>query len=398
VEIRFAGGDLELMRAWIPGALLCRAQGPGDLGERLLRAFAEGFSGGAAAVAVIGSDCPDLGAGDINDAFQALESRDAVFGPAVDGGYWLVGLRRSALSSAGNLFRGIGWGGGEVLASSLAAAERSALSVALLRTLVDVDRPEDLASWERARLGDTAGETISVIIPTLQEADRIGALVSELLASPGVEVIVADGGSREGTPEAAAQSGARVVSCPRRGRAAQMNAGAAAATGTILLFLHADTQLPPGWAETVRALLREPGIAAGAFSFGTDSHSATLRVIEAAANWRGRALGIVFGDQGLWAHRATFDTVGGFPAQPLMEDYELVRRLRRRGRVVLVPQRAITSARRWEACGPGRTSLRNVIITIAYLSGVPAERLAHWYRRVDDPGAPRPPRGDAGRA
>jgi GT2 family glycosyltransferase len=105
-----------------------------------------------------------------------------------------------------------------------------------------------------------------------------------------------------------------------------------------------------------------------------------LRLIEAAANWRGRALGIIFGDQGLFVRRETFVAAGGFPGQPLMEDYEIVRRLRSRGRVVLLPLRAITSARRWEARGPWRNSLRNGCITLAYACGVSAERLARWYR------------------
>lgn len=381
LEVRFEGGDLERMRTWLPSVPRCCAQGPGDLGERLQRAFVEGFSGGAAAVVAIGTDCPDLSAGDVADAFRALESRDAVLGPAADGGYWIVGIGRSAEGSSASLFRGIPWGGPAVFSASLEAATRAGLSVATLRTLADVDRPEDLAAWERALRSTAAGQAISVVIPALNEAGRIGALVTALLDSPGVEVIVADGGSGDGTPEDAARSGARVVLAPQ-GRGTQMNAGAAVATGEILLFLHADTRPPDGWARAAREALRESGVAGGAFSLGTDSRHRSLRVIEAAANWRGRALGIVFGDQGLFTRKETFEAAGGFPVQTLMEDYEAVRRLRRRGKVVLLPQRVITSARRWEAQGVWRTTLRNGGITVAYVCGVSAERLARWYRRA----------------
>jgi GT2 family glycosyltransferase len=159
-----------------------------------------------------------------------------------------------------------------------------------------------------------------------------------------------------------------------------MNAAAAAATGEILLFLHADTSLPGGWAEAVRALLRDPGAAIGAFAFATDSPLRSLRVIERLANWRGRRLGVVFGDQALFTRRSDFAAAGGFPAQPLMEDWELVRRMRRRGRVVVLPQAAVTSARRWHARGPWRNSLRNALITAAYAAGVAPARLARWYR------------------
>ncbi len=379
--VRFAGGDCEAMRCWIGGSPRCVLQGTGDLGERLRRAFAEGFAGGATSIAVVGTDCPELGAADVADAFRALEGSEVVFGPARDGGYWLIGIRRAAFATASELlFAGIGWGGAAVLEQSRAAAARGRLAVSCLRMLDDVDRPEDVPVWERAQEADRAGETITVVVPALDEAVRIGALVEALRSAAGVEVIVADGGSVDGTPMAAAAAGARVAACTR-GRALQMNAGAAAATGAILLFLHADTRLPVGWTAAVRALLRQPGIAGGCFSFATDSTSATMRLVESVANWRGRLLGIVFGDQAIFMRREQFESLGGFPDVPLMEDYELVRGLRRCGKLVVLPQRAVTSARRWEARGPWRNSLKNAAITLAYLAGVSPERLSRWYSR-----------------
>lgn len=378
VEIRHDGGDAAAMRAWLGDGHALAPQGPGDLGERLLAAFEDGFGGGAGAVVVIGSDCPELGAGDVADAFLALERADAVFGPAGDGGYWLVGLRSRARAAAARLFGEIPWGGDGVLAASLAAARGAGLTVALLRTLADVDRPGDLAHWEGALRDDGGAPLVSVVIPALNESSRIGDLVEQVRAEAGVEVLVADGGSADGTGTAAAAHGARVIRSGR-GRAAQMNAGAGAATGGILLFLHADTALPGGWAEAVRASLRDPGVAIGAFTFATDSPLRSLRVIERLANWRGRRLGVVFGDQALFVRREDFEAVGGYPEQPLMEDWELVQRLRRRGRLAILPQAAVTSARRWHARGPWRNSLRNVLIQLAHIAGVSPERLAPWY-------------------
>lgn len=378
-EIRFDGGSLAQMRSWVGEMLNCLPQSPGDLGERLRRSFGEGFARGASRVVVIGSDCPDLGAADIAAAFDALGSCDVVFGPARDGGYWLIGLRDLAFpAAAGALFSGIAWGSGEVLAASRAAAAGAGLADRCLRMLADVDRPEDLHLWERALRNDQAGLPISVVIPALEEAGRIGPLVADLTSVPGVEVIVADGGSADGTSVAAAACGARLVA-GRRGRASQMNAGAAAATGGILLFLHADTRLPVGWAAAVRALLANPAVVGGAFSFSTDSKRPGMRLIEAATNWRGRSFGILFGDQAIFARRAEFAAVGGFPDQPLMEDFELARRLRRRGKVIVLAQRAVTSARRWEARGLLRNSLLNLVITGGYLAGVSVERLCRWY-------------------
>lgn len=386
-EVRFEGDAAEAMRDWLGTGHALAPQGFGDLGARLITAFEDGFASGAAAVVAVGTDCPELGAADVADAFRALETSDAAFGPACDGGYYLVGLRRAARARAGRLFSGIPWGEATVLAASLAAASGAGLSVALLRTLSDVDVPGDLPVLEKARRDDLAEPSISVVIPALDEAERIGDLAEELRAAAGVDVLVADGGSRDGTRDVAAAHGARVISCAT-GRAAQMNAGAARAGGAILLFLHADTRLPSGWAEAVRNALNDPGACAGAFTFATDSPLRALRAIERLTNWRGRRLGIVFGDQAIFVRRSDFVAVGGFPEQPLMEDWELVRRLRQRGKMVLLPEAAVTSARRWHARGPWRNSLRNALITAAYAAGVSPERLARRYQRTKSPSFP----------
>jgi rSAM/selenodomain-associated transferase 2 len=225
-----------------------------------------------------------------------------------------------------------------------------------------------------------SGAGLSVVIPALDEAailaDTLGAL------PPGLaEVIVADGGSRDATRDIARAHGCRVVeSAP--GRGTQMNAGAAAAGGDVLLFLHADTRLPEGAVEAVAAALDDPAVVGGAFRLGIDSDDGFLRLVAGAANLRSRLTGVCYGDQALFARRAAFEAVRGFPPYPVMEDVAFVRALRRRGRVVLLAGRVRTSARRWERENPLYTTLRNTVLVSLFRLGVAPERLARWYRPI----------------
>ena len=158
-----------------------------------------------------------------------------------------------------------------------------------------------------------------------------------------------------------------------------MNAGAEAATGGILLFLHADTRLPDRFDSIIRKTLRAPDVACGAFSLGIESQSGFLRFIERTANWRSRVLQMPYGDQALFMRTEVFHGVGGFPDQPLMEDFEFVRRVRKKGKVALVPERVTTSSRRWEARGYLRATLLNQAIILCYYCGVSPSRLHRWY-------------------
>lgn len=221
---------------------------------------------------------------------------------------------------------------------------------------------------------------VSVIVPALNEASGIeSCLVSVREAGIPVEIIVVDGGSSDGTAEAAGAAGARVIQAPR-GRASQQNAGARLASGDILLFLHADTRLPRGWAEAASEALARPGVAGGAFRFGIDAPGAGLRFIEAMANLRSRACQMPFGDQALFLRRERFVELGGFPEMPIMEDFAFVQKLRRTGRVITLPQRALTSPRRWERLGRVRVTFLNKVMIWGYKAGVSPERLARWYR------------------
>lgn len=223
-----------------------------------------------------------------------------------------------------------------------------------------------------------SGETLSVIVPALNEESRIGGLLDDIGIGDDCQVVVADGGSTDGTAGLAAERGALVVAAPR-GRAVQMNAGARSATGGILLFLHADTRLPGSFREMIVKALGDPAVAGGAFRFALDGEGPFLRLVERGANFRARRMGVIFGDQGIFVRAAHFRDVGGFPEQPIMEDYELVRRIGRRGRVVLLPGIAVTSARRWLENGPLRTTLVNMAATWAYRAGLPPGKLRRWY-------------------
>ena len=222
---------------------------------------------------------------------------------------------------------------------------------------------------------------ISIIIPTLNEAECIGQTVAGLAGQPGVEVIVADGGSQDQTVALAAAAGASVIAAPL-GRGSQQNAGARAAQGKTLLFLHADTRLPEGFATQIRGALARPGIVAGAFRFAIAAQGWRFRVLEHCANWRGAWLGLPYGDQALFLPASRFQTMGGFKEIALLEDVALVRRLRKMGRIALLATPALTSPRRWQRLGVVRTTLVNQLILLGFFCGLRPDRLARWYGKV----------------
>ncbi len=221
-------------------------------------------------------------------------------------------------------------------------------------------------------------ETISVIIPTLNEAACIErTLLSVQLQEEPAEIIVVDGGSTDGTPEYAALH-ATVLEA-RRGRASQMNAGAAHATGHVLLFLHADTYLPPDALTAVRRTLADPRAEAGTFRLAFDRQTPLLRLYELAARlpW----VRLCFGDRGLFVRRAAFEAAGGYPRRwPIFEDLELAARLDARGGFRFLPQAVTTSARRFCRHGALRQQLRNLRLWLHYMAGTPPRHVAHRYR------------------
>jgi rSAM/selenodomain-associated transferase 2 len=221
---------------------------------------------------------------------------------------------------------------------------------------------------------------ISVIIPTLNEAADIAQTIRTLRAQKPHEIIVADGGSDDGTPLRAREAD-MVLSAPR-GRARQMNAGAGRATGDVLLFLHADCTLEPGALDEVRHLLTGAAVLAGCFSMWVQAPGFWYRSIEACAAARVRLTGLIYGDQGMFLRRADFEKLGGFPVLWLMEDLFFSRRLRRLGRVIVARRRILVSPRRWQQSGVIRQTLRNWLLTVLAAAGVHPDRLAQFYPRV----------------
>ncbi len=226
---------------------------------------------------------------------------------------------------------------------------------------------------------DSSSQRISVVVPTWNEEERIVSTLTSVVDAPDVEVVVADGGSTDRTASLAKECGAKVITVSAS-RSRQMNAGAYAATGDILLFLHADTRMPDGFHEHVREVLARPGASAGAFRLGIDaSRPRGLRLIEWGVNARSVWRQLPYGDQALFMRQDTFREVGGFQELPILEDYELVLRLRRYGRIEIAEAAVLTSARRWERLGIWRTTLINQAVVWAYRLGVSPGRLANWY-------------------
>ncbi len=220
---------------------------------------------------------------------------------------------------------------------------------------------------------------LSIVVPVLNESTQIVAALTALapFRESGVEVIVVDGGSTDGTVAAAMPLADRVLSAPR-GRASQMNAGAAAARGHALLFLHADTRLPTHAVACVQRALAN-GRMWGRFDVTIAGHSKWLSVIAAMMNLRSRLTGIATGDQAIFVRRTTFDAAAGFPDQPLMEDIELSKRLKRLGPPACLRARVTTSGRRWEKHGVWRTILLMWRLRLDYWRGVPAAQLVSRY-------------------
>ena len=222
---------------------------------------------------------------------------------------------------------------------------------------------------------------LSVVMPALNESAGILTALQALapLLARGAQLLVADGGSQDDTVALARTGGAQVIDAPR-GRALQMNAGAQQASGDILLFLHADTRLPLDADRLMAQAIANGPQVWGRFDVRIEGQHRMLRVIAAFMNRRSRWTGIATGDQALFMTRAAFDAVGGFPAQPLMEDIEISKRLLKLSRPACLRARVVTSGRRWETRGVWRTVLLMWRLRLAYWRGATPERLAERYR------------------
>jgi rSAM/selenodomain-associated transferase 2 len=220
--------------------------------------------------------------------------------------------------------------------------------------------------------------SISIIIPTLDEAEFIAGTLASIPMGPGLEVIIVDGGSRDATPTIGQSLGALVLfSSP--GRARQMNRGASRAKGDILLFLHADTLLPESFPEHIYQCLGNPRVVAGAFRLGLSPPIKGSAFIEKMANLRAEKLNLPYGDQAIFVPAKIFRDLGGYKEIPLLEDVDLVRRLRRIGRLGVIPVPVVASSRRWKKLGVWKTTGINQLILGGFFLGIPPRILARWY-------------------
>ncbi len=224
---------------------------------------------------------------------------------------------------------------------------------------------------------------ISVVIPVLNEVDAIGSCLRQFeFVDDDVEVLVVDGGSEDDTRAAALATGSAHWVESERGRARQMNAGAAASTGEVLLFLHADSILPRGWAEDVRRAFDDDRVVGGRFRLGLSEGGQLFRLIAWMSTLRSRYLGITYGDQGIFVRRSVFDRLGGFPDREIFEDSEFCQSLARTGCFVMVEASVTASTRRWRKWGISRTVLWMWWLRFLYTVSVPDERLSRMYKDV----------------
>ncbi|XP_035676070.1 uncharacterized protein LOC118415510 [Branchiostoma floridae] len=423
VEVRYHGGTEDDMRYWLErrADISCwwRVQDGEDLGHKMANAFQDAFKEGTENVVLVGSDIPAITADILEEALQILQSTQeedvCVLGPAIDGGYYLVGLNRQTDSSViGQLFQGMRWGTDQVLQQQLQVGEQLGVRCHLLsQKLQDVDTSDDLGEFERMTgvpRQELCSPKWSVIIPVLNEAENIKATIENTLEnfSPQhhVEVVVSDGGSTDGTQDIVrhmAKSyprGTVKLVSSHNGRGVQLNTGTQHATGDYLLFLHADTQLPLSWQQDAYRTLCRPGVVVGAFRFGLDvvedsNHSRSdswwfrtqMRLVQWGTNIRASFFELPYGDQALFMTRRQFQAVGGFPEFPLLEDVEMVQQLKQHGHVAIVDGRGVvTSARRWRKHGYLKVTSMNTFILLAYKMGVHPDTLAEWYygKKVPD--------------
>lgn len=382
VRIHFTGGDESHMQSLFGTHRQYCPQIGTTLGDRMNNAVEAAFRAGASRVAVIGTDCASLTPEHLKYAFAKLKRSDVAIGPALDGGYYLIAMR----TPHPRLFEGIDWGTEHVLRQTMTQAQQIRASVQKLPSLSDIDYPEDLIQC-RKRPQDftdifpaTQPGLLSVIIPALNEESTITTALTNLKGIPGIEVIVADGGSTDRTCDVAESCGAIVVKS-NRGRGRQMNAGAAIANGDVLLFLHADACLPEGFALKIRECLAGKNCVAGAFRLRIDGVHPLLRVVESGANLRSRWLQLPYGDQAIFVGAQTFFQLDGFRNWPLMEDYDFCQRLKKLGKVSQVPADVSVSARRWHKLGILKTTIINQLCVVGFRLGLSPERLQKFYTR-----------------
>jgi uncharacterized protein len=386
-------------------------QGGGDLGERLERIFLKGLHNAPFTIA-LGADSPGLPAHLLDYTRAALTSADAVIGPCEDGGFYLLGLR----NFIPGLLDGIPWSRPNTFSTTVRRLLEAGLKVRILDPWFDIDRPMDLDKLRNlltegrilapetnrilsqfvgpmtgrqsksALFGDSP--QISVVIPVLNEIAELPVTLVRL-HELGVarEIIAVDGGSSDGTREwLSAQSSVRMIDSGR-GRGPQLNAGAKASRGEILLFLHADCWLPADAAARIKQALNSPGTVGGAFRVRfVEERPHFLQAVAGGINLRTGLCRCATGDQAIFVRREAYERLGGFAEWPLFEDVEFVSRLKKLGRFAILPSPVTISARRYLRFGISKTIATYYILRLGYWLGISPFALEKWFRDLK----PRP--------
>jgi uncharacterized protein len=397
--------DVDLVLALAGGADECPLlqptpslvrQAEGDMGRRLASICA-GALGQRGRVLLLAADTPGLPVTHIAGALAVLADADVVVGPAADGGFWCLGVRGGPQALNGNTWLdGLGWHQPDTLAQLEDRARRIGLRVARAAPWWDVDRAEDLPGLrallaaEPDRAPETAAELqrpegespLSIVIPSLLDSVRLDEAVRAVKEQKGpIEIVVADGGSSDRSPERAAAAGATVlVTGPGRGR--QLAAGARLATGDVLLFLNVDVRLPPDGAELVRAALADPRVEAGAFVTRTVADPALPNLagpLLPLADLRSRFTRRPGGDQALFVRRTAYEAAGGFTPLPICEDYDLARRLAARAPLARIRTPVIVSGRHVQG-RPVRALFVNRLVAGLFKLGVDPALLARLHK------------------
>lgn len=385
VIIAYDDGEKTVLPSYVEGKTLVYQIGDG-LGERMQNAFETVFAQGYESAILVGSDIPEVDERILDEAFTLLAQNDAILSQTHDGGYYLIGFHQKTFCKAA--FEGIAYSQSDVYANTLLKLVH--LRVAQSVMLRDIDTLDDLRTFLKTAFSSPlcdfakhalkALPKISVIIPVYHEDETLLLTITHLRAmayTQSYEIIVVDTHAITTLHRFTLEN--VHLAYAKKGRANQMNEGALKARGEILLFLHADTRLPYHWDRGIEQALEHH--TAGAFSLGIDDKHPALRLIEMMANLRTSITQLPYGDQAHFFKTSFFKSLDGYANIPLMEDVELMQRLKKRGeKIALLKPKVLTSARRWHKEGILYTTLRNRVLSFLYSVGLSPEKLIQYYQ------------------
>jgi len=367
-----------------------RSQYGQNLGERMKNAFQAVFQEGYGVCVLIGSDVPEVREKNLNQAFSVLDFKDVVFGPAGDGGYYLLGMKQLHTT----VFENQTYGHDSVLVNSVRALKAKNLTVGYSKVLQDMDTAEDLRNFlkrRRKRQDDLAYHTekylqshrkISVIIPLYNEAKTIHSIQKQLeLLKNKCEIIFVDGGSTDQTLQKIKRD-FRIIHS-QKGRANQMNEGAKASSGDVLLFLHCDSKLPQNSLGQIRHVMKSYRV--GGFGVAFESKNFFMFTCRILSNFRMKFRNIIFGDQGIFVEREFFFELGMFPELPIMEDYQFSLNLKKRKEPIgMTRYRIYSSDRRYPKGTISKLKLMWKMYKLRkmYRNQVPIEKILDLYKDI----------------